>query len=254
MGETPEIEDDPDDDLTANLALVARSLLRAGTVDETLQAVVDLAFESIEGCEYASFFSSDVRMRYATPDTDRTAAEVDSLQHRLNEGPCIDANSGGGVVYVGDLTDEERWPRFTPEAAATGIRSVLALQLFGNGALGTLGLYSHFPLAFGIGDRAKALIFATLAGLAVAAAHAHEDEERLAEELRQALETRELIGQAQGILMERERITADQAFSILRVASQHLNVKLRDVARNLVDTGEAPGSASRQQRPSVPPD
>jgi AmiR/NasT family two-component response regulator len=88
-----------------------------------------------------------------------------------------------------------------------------------------------------------------MAGLALAVAHLHEDEERRFEELQRALATRELIGQAQGILMERERITADQAFAILRIASQHLNVKLRDVARDLVDTGETPpgGDRGRQQ-------
>lgn len=248
MSEMPEIEDE----LASNLALIAASLLRAGNVDETLQAVVDLASGSIEGCEYASFSSPDVQVGYATSGTDRIAAVLDTLQYRLNEGPCVDVAAGVGVVYAGDLTEEKRWPGFTPEAVAAGVRSVLALRLVGNGTLGTLGLYSHFPLAFGITDRAKALIFATIAGLALAAAHAHEDEERRVEELRQGLATRELIGQAQGILMERERITADRAFGILRVASQHLNIKLRDVARDLVDTGETPvgprGPTGRDRR------
>ena len=75
-------------------------------------------------------------------------------------------------------------------------------------------------------------------------AEAHEEEERRAENLRQALITRQLIGQAQGILMERERITAEQAFDILRRASQHLNTKLREVAQELVETGERPPTGS----------
>ena len=79
-----------------------------------------------------------------------------------------------------------------------------------------------------------------MAGLAVSVAHSHEDEERRADNLNAALATREVIGQAQGILMERERISAAQAFDILRRASQHLNRKLRDVAQDLVDTGERP--------------
>jgi AmiR/NasT family two-component response regulator len=89
-------------------------------------------------------------------------------------------------------------------------------------------------------DRAKATILASLASLALSVAHSHEDEERRSENLNAALGTRETIGEALGILMERERITADQAFDILRKASQHLNIKLRDVAQNLVDTGESP--------------
>lgn len=89
-------------------------------------------------------------------------------------------------------------------------------------------------------DRANGQLFATLAALALTVAEAHEEDLRRMEGLERALVTREMIGQAIGILMERERITADQAFDILRRASQRLNVKLRDVAQDLVDTGERP--------------
>ena len=84
--------------------------------------------------------------------------------------------------------------------------------------------------------------------MAFSSARTHEDEERRAANLQAALATREMIGQAQGILMERERITPDQAFDILRRASQHLNVKLRDVAQNLVDTGERPDTGIARRR------
>ena len=100
-----------------------------------------------------------------------------------------------------------------------------------------------FPVAFGVIDR-EGLLLAAIGGLATSAARSHEDEERRTENLHAALATREVIGQAQGILIERERITADQAFEILRRASQHLNVKLREVAQNLVDTGERPDTGA----------
>jgi hypothetical protein len=109
-----------------------------------------------------------------------------------------------------------------------------------DGSLGALALYAGYPAAFGVADRARGVILASLAGLSVSAARSHEDEERRADNLNSALATRELIGQAQGILMERERISSDQAFDILRRASQHLNRKLRDVAQDLVDTGARP--------------
>jgi AmiR/NasT family two-component response regulator len=80
----------------------------------------------------------------------------------------------------------------------------------------------------------------SLASLALSVAQSHEDEDRRAENLNAALGTRETIGEALGILMERERITPNQAFDVLRRASQHLNIKLREVAQNLVDTGESP--------------
>ena len=94
-------------------------------------------------------------------------------------------------------------------------------------------------------DRAKGVILASLASVAVNAAHSLEDEERRIENLHSALGSREIIGQAQGILMERERISADQAFDVLRRASQYLNIKLREVAQTLVDTGERPDTGPR---------
>jgi AmiR/NasT family two-component response regulator len=103
-----------------------------------------------------------------------------------------------------------------------------------------LNLYGCLPAAFGATDRAQGLLFATLARLAVDAATDRAEDEARSDNLHEALKTRELIGQAQGILMERERITADQAFDVLRRASQHVNVKLRDIAAALVETGEAP--------------
>jgi AmiR/NasT family two-component response regulator len=99
-------------------------------------------------------------------------------------------------------------------------------------------------VAFGVIDRAKATILASLASLALSVAHSHEDEERRAAAFHSALASREVVGEALGILMERERITAVQAFDVLRRASQHLNIKLRDVAQNLIDSRESPVTAN----------
>ena len=103
-----------------------------------------------------------------------------------------------------------------------------------------LNLYARMPQAFGATDRAQGQLFATLARLALDSAEARAADDTRAANLAEALRTRELIGQAQGILMERERITADQAFDVLRRASQRMNVKLREVAVTLVETGETP--------------
>jgi hypothetical protein len=121
---------------------------------------------------------------------------------------------------------------------------MLAFPLSASGSPVVLNLSATYPGAFGATDRAKGVIFATLADLALAGAQTHEEEDRRADNLHQALVTRELIGRAEGILMERERITSDQAFDILRRASQHLNVKLKAVAEDLVETGERPATGS----------
>jgi hypothetical protein len=235
-----ETDEEPTAELAANIAVTARALLRVGSVNETLRAVVGLAVETIEGCEFAGIFVQEDG-RVSTPVcTDPIVVRVDALQHLHGEGPCLDAVLKGGVFYSGDLGEDDRWPLFGPDAAGVGMRSLLALQLTGDGTFGALNLYTRLPLAFGIIDRAKAVIFATLASVALDAAKAHELEQLQLEQLQQALATRELIGQAQGILMERERITSDQAFDILRRASQNLNVKLREVAHDLVETGALP--------------
>jgi hypothetical protein len=166
--------------------------------------------------------------------------EIDNLQHRAGEGPCLDAIANGGSIYAVDLADDTRWPRFGPQAARAEVRSVLALRLSADGTRGALNLYARYPHAFGVIDRAEGLLLAALAAVALTSAEDHDDQERRTDDLHGALATRAVIGQAQGILIERERITADQAFDILRRASQHLNLKLRDVAQHLVDTGEDP--------------
>lgn len=104
------------------------------------------------------------------------------------------------------------------------------------------GRYGQLPAAFGATDRAQGQLFATLASLALDSAEQRDAREHQALQLTEALKTREVIGQAQGILMERERITADQAFDVLRRASQRMNVKPRVVASTLVETGEDPGA------------
>ena len=120
------------------------------------------------------------------------------------------------------------------------MRSLLALPLATGDVTGALNLYARYPQAFGVVDRARAQLLAALAAGAFALAQNHENEDRRAANFQAGLATREMIGQAQGILMERERISADQAFDVLRRASQHLNLKLREVAQTLIETGERP--------------
>jgi GAF domain-containing protein len=226
--------------LTADFSETARALLSAGDVHETLDKVATLAVATIDGCDYASVFLVEQATGATAVSSEPVAAELDVAQRQIDQGPCLDAITQGMTIYVGDFGDEPRWPDFGREATARGVRSMLACPLFVDGTLGALNLYARYPLAFGVVDRAKAVLLAGLAAMAVSAALTHEEEKRQSSNLHAALATRELIGQAQGILIERERVTADQAFDILRRASQHLNLKLRDVAQSLVDTGERP--------------
>jgi GAF domain-containing protein len=234
------IDRDPYADLARSFSDTARILFSAGSVDGTLERVVDMAVTTIEGCDFAGLFVAHGGVVSTPVCTDQIVADIDALQHETGEGPCLDAIAHRLMFYADDLNEDDRWPNFGRQAAEGGLRSVLALPLTTNGIDGAVNLYARYPAAFGVIDRARAMILASLAGIALSTAHLLEDEGRRIENLHSALGSREIIGQAQGILMERERIAADQAFDVLRRASQHLNVKLREVAQNLVDTGERP--------------
>ncbi len=230
--------------LTADFSETARHLFSAGGVHATLTQVVQAAVDTIEGCDCAGVFVMADGVVTTSVHTDPIVVEVDALQHREREGPCLDAVFQEAPVYCSDLASDPRWPLFGPAAAAKGMRSLLALPLLGDDTPGALNLYARYPEAFGVVDRARGLLLAAVAGLAFSTARSHEDEARREMNLHVALATREVIGQAQGILMERERITADQAFDVLRRASQHLNVKLREVAQILIETGERPDTGA----------
>ncbi len=223
---------------------MALALFSAGSVAGTLQQIVDLAERTIDGCDAAGVLSVGQGNAVTGASSDPAVVTLDGLQIALGEGPCLQASTTGTTWYAEDLIDDARWPAFAPAAVAAGIRCVLAYSLLDE-RQSALNLYARLPSAFGATDRAQGLLFATLARIALNNAEERETEEQRSGNLHEALRTRELIGQAQGILMERERITADQAFSVLRRASQHMNVKLREVAESLVQTGETPGPRQR---------
>jgi GAF domain-containing protein len=226
--------------LTADFTETARTLYSAGSVEDTLAVVLRLAVDTIEGCDFAGLFIVEGQEIQTRMCTDQIVLQLDALQSRTGEGPCLDAVKQGASFYAEDLAEDPRWPHFGPSATASGMRSLLALPMDVNGSFGALNLYARYPRAFGVIDRARGVLLAAFAALALNSARDRDAEERRATDLYGALATREIIGQAQGILIERERLTPDQAFDILRRASQHLNLKLREVARTLVETGEDP--------------
>jgi hypothetical protein len=236
------------EELEQHLSEVARTLFEPGSVTGSMQLTVDLAVSTIDGCDAAGIFLVRDGRVITAASSDPIVVELDELQFTTNEGPCLDAVAEGGSTYAADLADDSRWPQFGPAAARAGIRSALAFRL-SDRPISALNLYARMPAAFGATDRAKGVIFATLAGIALDAAGERADDESRVANLHQALRTRELIGQAQGILIERERITSEQAFDVLRRASQLLNIKVREVAQNLVDTGETPPTR-RPEKPS----
>ncbi len=230
--------------LEDGVSKLALALFAAGTVEGTLQQIVSLAEGAVDGCDAAGVIAVDDDGTAVTLAASSELVEsLDTAQVDLGEGPCLDAAVSGFTMYAEDLHEDPRWPSFSAAAEATGIRCVLALSLSAE-QLSALNLFARLPAAFGATDRAKGQIFATLARLALDSAQERAAGEARSVNLQAALGSRELIGQAQGILMERERITAEQAFDVLRRASQHLNIKLATVAETLVDTGERPDTGT----------
>ena len=167
---------------------------------------------------------------------------IDTLQQETRQGPCLDSAWEHETVRVPDMAHEERWPLFAGRAAGAGARGMLSFQLFVSGQdLGALNLYSYRAGAFDDESEHVGLMFAAHAAIAYATIRRHTD-------LAAAVESRLLIGQAQGILMERYGLVPDQAFAVLVRASRSTNVKLRQIAAQLVDTGVLPEAV----RPPVP--
>jgi GAF domain-containing protein len=224
------------------MSRVARELQEVhGHVEATLQAIATGAVKTVPGADECGITyvigRSKVESRASTGDLPK---EVDALQERLGEGPCLDAAWNQEVVRVDDVGADGRWPEFAQRASRLGVRSMMCFQLFVQGdRLGAMNLYSRTPGAFGDDSRDMGMVFAAHAAVALAGAE-HE------EHLRAGMDSRDVIGQAKGILMERHRLTAVQAFGVLAQVSQELNRKLVDVAREVSDTGAVPGSGRRR--------
>ena len=224
------------------MSRVARQLQEEhGDIEATLQAITAAAVTTVPHAEECSISyvigRRRVEPRAATSELPRL---LDALQQELQQGPCLDAAWEEEVVRVDDLRSDERWPEFARQASDHGMRSMMCFQLFVVGdQLGAMNLYSRTPYAFDDECREIGHIFAGHAAVALAGAE-HE------EHLRAGMNSRDLIGQAKGILMERFRLTAQQAFDVLSRVSQELNRKLVDVAAELAETGALPSRPKRR--------
>ena len=216
----------------ARLGDVARLLQASTDTEVMLDEVVAAAVQLIPGAEEASI-SIVTGRRHITSEhhSSELPRLVDRMQTEVGQGPCVDAAFEERTVRVPDMGDEPRWPEFARHAHDLGVGSMLAFQLFVVGDnLGALNLFSRTANAFGDASEQIGLLLASLA--AVALAEARKDVQ-----LSEAVDTRDLIGQAKGVLMERYSINAHQAFTVLWRISQASQRKLYDLARELTATG-----------------
>ncbi|SDQ54105.1 GAF and ANTAR domain-containing protein [Quadrisphaera sp. DSM 44207] len=223
------------DDLATQLADLARTLEQEDDVQATLDAIVQAVVATVPGAQHASLSSIERRREVITrASTSDLPRAVDHAQYETEQGPCLDTLFERQTARIPDVDAEERWPDFAARARQLGAGSMLAVQLYVHGEggdLGSLNLLSEEANAFDEESEHVALLFAAHAAVAMVGAQEQD-------QLRTALGSRDVIGQAKGILMERFTITADQAFALLVRASQHGNRKLVDVAAALTRTGQ----------------
>lgn len=208
-------------DLTAALALVLRAAVETVPAD-----YADLS-------HYAGGAVTTIAAHGAAVDG------ADGLHAKTGQGPCTAVIDGQPIIRVNDLTRERRWPLFTATAAGLGIRALLSCRVtVRDRARGALTVYSTRPAVFDAHDETTGLLLATYAGIALTNA-------QTGEQLRTGLHSRDVVGQAKGLLMERYRITAPQAFALLVRISQDNNRRLIDLADRIIRTREDPTDAVR---------
>jgi len=205
-------------------------------VDGALRLVVALAQATVGRADGASV-SLRRRGRLVTvAATNQTVSDMDANQYVTGEGPCVDASVEGRWFHAGSLEGETRWPAFTPRARALGINAILSSPLLApGGPVGALNIYSQTTAAFAPKDQELAAVFAAEASIILtdASVQVTRDNQR-ASRLQGALRTREIIAEAQGVIMERERVVESDAFAILRRYSQGSNRPIRERAEDVV--------------------
>jgi GAF domain-containing protein len=218
-------------------AAIARDLENQESESETVERMIALAVETIHGCDYAGVSVVDRRRRITTAAaTDDRVQKADQEQYDLDQGPCLDAIRQEQTISCPQLATDSRWPDWGSWVADNlEIRSMLCFQLFTTGrSYGSLNLYSSRPDAFDEHDETIGLALAAHAAVALARS-------RLVDNLNVAVVNRTIIGQAEGILMERYNIDSDQAFSMLSRVSQAENRRLNAIAEELIRTRSTPG-------------
>ncbi|MBQ1098256.1 GAF and ANTAR domain-containing protein [Streptomyces sp. b94] len=213
------------------MAVLARDLLEKTSVQETLDAISAAAVDLVEGCDAAGILAVRKGRAITLSSCGEMVAESDRIQGELGEGPCYDLarrENGERTYRITDMTQPQpACPAYADAARGLGIGSMAGILLYTDKEdFGALNLYARRHGTFTEDIETAGWMLASHAAVALASA-------RTIDQLEHAMETRHAIGEAMGILMERHRMSEDDAFSVLRRVSQHHNIKLRDVAQRL---------------------
>jgi GAF domain-containing protein len=225
------------------LERLGRLSLRELSLDSLLQTVADLAKTVMPGNPEASVTLLVKDRPTTVVSTGQLAVDLDETQYDRGHGPCLHAARTGEFTEIADTRSDSRWRDYSELAAQHGNLSSLSVPLAIDAeerVSGALNLYAREPNAFDEDSRSAALAFGPYAAVAASNMYAYQNARDMADNLQTALESRAVIDQAKGILIERHKLTPDQAFQLLAQVSMNVNRKVRDVADELVRTGELP--------------
>ena len=220
-------------------AELARIALADHSMESVMTKIAEISKRVVPGADEVSVTLVDQRSARTVASTGPLAVDLDEVQYAHDRGPCLASIAEGTMVEIAVMSDEQRWPEFTAAAADRGAGSSLSIPIpLQRGVAAALNIYSLRARAFDEGGRSLADTFAGYAAVAIANMHVYEAQGRVAEQLQTAMQSRAVIEQAKGIIMGRQRCTADEAFAELVALSQHSNRKLRDVAQGLVEDAQ----------------
>jgi len=218
-------------DLAKRMAELARASAAPRSVEEVLSGVTAAAKELIPGADTAGVLLIGKGGKFESiAGTSELPYRLDELQMKFSEGPCVEAALDELIVRTEDFRSEHRWPRYSAAVVEIGVLSGLSFKLYtAERTAGALNLFSFQPKAFDAEDETTGVVLAAHGAAAILAS-------RQGEQLESALSTRDRIGQAKGIIMERFGVDDVQAFEMLRRLSQDSNTRLIDVAQRVIDT------------------
>lgn len=229
--------------VTTALEQLGRLSLRDLSMEDLLQNIAQLSSAVMPGRPDTSVTILVRDEAHTVASSGDLALQLDEKQYGLDDGPCLHTARSAQATEIADTRTESRWPEYVRSAADHGCLSSFSVPLSIDEAAqvtGAMNIYAREADAFDDASRNAALAFGSYAGVAAGNLHAFRSAQDAADNLRIALESRAVIDQAKGILMERHKLTADQAFQLLAQASMASNVKVREVAERLVTTGELP--------------
>ena len=237
---------EPHDAATATYGDLLGVLVESPSVETFLNQAVRIAADNlVPGSACGMTLLRDGRS-YTVAASSVAASQVDEIQYGADQGPCLEALRTGEIIEIDDLAEEERWVAYRPHALAHGVGSGLSVPMrVDRQVVATLNFYSGSASAFRGSARRLVVGFARQCSAALTLSLRQADQAQVQLQLRDAMSSRTVIDQAIGILMAQQRCTADEAFDLLRAASQHRNRKLRRVAADIITrvSGQPPGVA-----------